>query len=98
VYKLKLVLDNIKIYAQGSLIVIFSIKLNFKLRATLNKVRSLVLTNYFLVADCKQRIGYLLDVSKLGRISLLYQLWNMPNNLYLFRFLKSLCLRCVVVS
>jgi hypothetical protein len=44
-YKAELALYYLRIFIEGSLIVILLIKFNFKLRATLNKGYSLVLTN-----------------------------------------------------
>jgi hypothetical protein len=44
-YKLELVLYNLRIFAESSLIVILAIKFNLKLRATFNKGYSLVLAN-----------------------------------------------------
>ena len=63
---------NLRILAEGSTIVVLLIKLDFKLRATLYEVCSPPLANWLLIADIKQRIGHLFNVSKPRRISLLY--------------------------
>ena len=44
-YKAELALDYLRIFTEGSLIVILLIKLYYKLSATLNKYTSLVLAN-----------------------------------------------------
>ena len=83
-YKLKLASNNNRIFIEGSFIVILLIKLNFKLRAALNKVCRLVLTNQLLEATCKQRISYIFYISKLERVSFINYVYYMPNNRYLF--------------
>jgi hypothetical protein len=52
-YQAEPALDYLRILAEGSLIVVLSIKLNCELRATLNERASLVLANMWLVALCK---------------------------------------------
>jgi hypothetical protein len=49
-YQAEPALDYLRILAEGSLIVVLSIKLNCKLRATLNERASPVLANMWLVA------------------------------------------------
>jgi hypothetical protein len=46
-------LNNLRIFAEGSTIVVLSIKLSFKLRTTIYEVCSLVLANWLLIADLK---------------------------------------------
>ena len=53
-YKLKPALYNLRILAESSLVVVLTIKLDFKLRATFNEGCSLVLANRVLVPFSKQ--------------------------------------------
>jgi hypothetical protein len=65
-YQAEPALDHLRILSEGSLVVVLSIELDYKLWATLYKRASLVLANRWLVALCEQRVGHILHISKPG--------------------------------
>jgi hypothetical protein len=73
-------LYNLRILAEGSLVVILAIKFNLELRATFNEGCSLVLAYRIAVALSQQRISYILYYSKPGLKSSRVKVKGMLNN------------------
>jgi hypothetical protein len=83
-YKLEPGLNNLRIFAQGSLVVVLSIKLNLKHWLALNKGLSLVLADWVSVTLSQQGISYIFDSSEARRKSSLTEVKDMLHNHHLF--------------
>jgi hypothetical protein len=66
-YQLEPASNGLRIFAQGSLIVILSIELDFELGSALDKVGSLLLAGWVVVMLSKQRISYIFHCSEPGQ-------------------------------
>jgi hypothetical protein len=83
-YQLEPDSDSLRIFAQGFLIVVLLIELDFELRSALNKVGSSVMANRILVILSEQRISHIFDCSELGQKSLHVKVKDMLDNCQLF--------------
>ena len=88
-YKSEPALYNLRILAEGSLIVILAIEFDIELRVTFNKGCSPVLADRVAVALSQQRISHILHSSKPGRKSSRVKVKNMLNN-YILLCLKKI--------
>ena len=70
-YQARPALDQLRILAEGSLVVVLAIELDCKLRATFDERASPVLANRWLVALCEQRVGHI-HISESRWVSLLF--------------------------
>src|SRR5258708_1212799 len=68
-YKMETISNNHLILALGPLIVVLAIKFGFNLWTTVDKVCGPVLANRGRVAFCKEKIGHILHILRLGRKS-----------------------------
>jgi hypothetical protein len=72
-YKLEPLLNNLRSLAQGSLVVVLAIELDFELRLALNKCTSPVYANLGYMTLSTQRIGHISNSSEPGGEILAYQ-------------------------